>query len=142
MQHLCLNCSGFSFWGPQALGFTGFSSWVHRLSCSEARGIFPDQGSNPCLLYWQTDSLPLSHQGSPFMQTLLKTLNSSTISILQNRKLRLGIQHSWDSTMQFQVRILSDNSNMFHKLHRTWAILKIILGFTITMKISYQDVKM
>ena len=37
----------------------------HRLSCSTARGIFPDQGSNPCLLHWQADSLPLSHQGSP-----------------------------------------------------------------------------
>ena len=26
---------------------------THRLSCSKARGIFPDQGSNPCRLYWQ-----------------------------------------------------------------------------------------
>ena len=26
-------------------------------------GIFPDQGSNPCLLHWQVDYLPLSHQG-------------------------------------------------------------------------------
>ena len=25
-------------------------------------GIFPTQGLNPCLLNWQTDSLPLSHQ--------------------------------------------------------------------------------
>ena len=29
------------------------------LSCPIAHGIFPDQGSNPCLLYWQADSLPL-----------------------------------------------------------------------------------
>ena len=29
------------------------------------QGIFPGQGSNPCLLHWQVDSLPLSHQGSP-----------------------------------------------------------------------------
>ena len=36
-----------------------------RLSCSRACGIFPDQGSNPCLLHWQADSLPLSHQRSP-----------------------------------------------------------------------------
>ena len=27
--------------------------------------IVPDQGSNPCLLHWQADSLPLSHQESP-----------------------------------------------------------------------------
>ena len=29
------------------------------------QGVFPTQGSNPSLLYWQADSLPLSHQGSP-----------------------------------------------------------------------------
>ena len=33
-------------------------------SCSVACGILLDQGSNPCLLHWQADSLPLSHQGS------------------------------------------------------------------------------
>ena len=38
---------------------------VQGLSSSAACGIFPDQGSNPCLLHWQVDSLPLSHQGSP-----------------------------------------------------------------------------
>ena len=26
---------------------------VHRLSCSAACGIFPDQGRNPCRLQWQ-----------------------------------------------------------------------------------------
>ena len=31
---------------------------MHRLSCSAACRIFPDQGSNPCLLHWQTNSLP------------------------------------------------------------------------------------
>ena len=69
----------------QALGHTGFSSWntwaqylqlpgpraqaqelwYMALSCLVACGIFPDQGSNPCLLHWQADSLPLSRQGSP-----------------------------------------------------------------------------
>ena len=29
---------------------------VHGLSCSAACEIFPDQGSNPCPLHWQTDS--------------------------------------------------------------------------------------
>ena len=35
------------------------------LSCSEACGIFPDQGLNLCPLHWQADSYPLHHQGSP-----------------------------------------------------------------------------
>ena len=38
---------------------------VHGRSCSQACGIFPDQGSNPCPLHWQANSYPLSHQGSP-----------------------------------------------------------------------------
>ena len=29
-----------------------------------ACGIFPDHRVNPCLLHWQADSLPLSHEGS------------------------------------------------------------------------------
>ena len=37
---------------------------AHRLRCPVACGIFPDQGSNLCLLHWQEDSLLLSHQGS------------------------------------------------------------------------------
>ena len=36
-----------------------------RLGChSLLQGIFPTQGSNPHLLHWQVDSLPLSHQTS------------------------------------------------------------------------------
>ena len=41
---------------------TGSIVVTHRLSCSAACGIFPDHGSNPCLLHWQANSLPLSHQ--------------------------------------------------------------------------------
>ena len=29
------------------------------------QGVFLTQGSNPCLLHWQVDSLPLNHKGSP-----------------------------------------------------------------------------
>ena len=49
-----------------ALGLHSVGSVVveHKLSCSPACGIFPDQGSNPCLLHWQVDSYPLHHQGS------------------------------------------------------------------------------
>ena len=38
---------------------------AHRLGCSKASGIFPDQGLNLCLPHWQADSLPLSHWGKP-----------------------------------------------------------------------------
>ena len=31
------------------------------------QGIFPTQGLNPCLLYWQVESLTLSYWGSPLV---------------------------------------------------------------------------
>ena len=77
-----LQCSGFSLQcfsrcGPRALGHSGSSSCVSqalelRLSSCGAwaqsfRGIFLEEGSNPCLQNWQADSLPLDHQGSPYM---------------------------------------------------------------------------
>ena len=74
-------CSGFSRCEAQVLwragsvaaarGLSGCSFWAleHRLKncgawlcCSKACGIFPHQRLNPCLLHWQVDSLPLSHQ--------------------------------------------------------------------------------
>ena len=64
------HCRGFSCCRAWALGQMAYSHYSsqaleHRLcSCSKACGIFPDQGSNPCPLYWKEDSLPLSHQGS------------------------------------------------------------------------------
>ena len=35
---------------------TGSVVAVQEFSCSVSCGIFPDQGSNLCLLYWQEDS--------------------------------------------------------------------------------------
>ena len=44
---------------------------AHGPSCSAARGIFPDQGSNPRPLHQQVDSQPLRHQGSPNLCILI-----------------------------------------------------------------------
>ena len=80
---LQLWCSGFSL--QWLVFFWSMDSRRHRLSsCSsqalhklsscgaqaqlpEVCGIFLDQGLNPCLLCWQLDSLPLSHQGCPML---------------------------------------------------------------------------
>ena len=58
-----LQCSGFSLWWllccgctARALGAQASVVVAHGLSCSAVRGIFPDQGSNPCPLHWQADS--------------------------------------------------------------------------------------
>ena len=82
-------CAGFSLWwllvaelglqGPWAsvVSAHGLSSWGSRgpehslSSCvSQAQllhGMWDllGSGTEPCLLYWQANSLPLSHQGSP-----------------------------------------------------------------------------
>ena len=38
---------------------------VLGLSCPAACGIFPDQGLNPCPLYWQAEPETLDHRGVP-----------------------------------------------------------------------------
>ena len=42
-------------------------------------GIFPDQGSNLCVLHWQVDSSPLSHQGSPRVLSALRNFEAMTL---------------------------------------------------------------
>ena len=63
-------CAGLSLSQPPPLRGTGSrragsAVVAHGPSCSAARGIFPDQGTNPCPLHQQADSQPLRHQGSP-----------------------------------------------------------------------------
>ena len=58
---------------------TGLVVLVHGLSCSAACGIFLDQGLNLCLLHFQADCLPLSHQGSP-KSKLFKEIRCSKYS--------------------------------------------------------------
>ena len=43
------------------------ASILQWVTVSSSEGIFPPQGSNPSLLHWQVDSLPLSHQGGPLI---------------------------------------------------------------------------
>ena len=68
--HSSSRCAGLSLSRPLLLRSTGSRRAgsvivAHGPSCSAARGILPDQGSNPCPLHWQADSQPLRHQGSP-----------------------------------------------------------------------------
>ena len=48
-----------------ALGAQAPVAVVLRLSCSAARGTFPDQGSDRCRWHWQAGSYPPDPQGSP-----------------------------------------------------------------------------
>ena len=55
---------------------------AHGLSSSEARGIFLDQGLNLCVFHWQTDALPLSHQGSAPLPPICNNVKSAFVSVL------------------------------------------------------------
>ena len=61
---LASHCGGLSCCRAAAHGARTSAVVVHRFSCPEARGIFPDQGSNLCPLLWQAGSYPLDHHGS------------------------------------------------------------------------------
>ena len=68
--HFSSRCAGLSLLQPLLLQSTGSrcvgsAIVAHGPSRSAACGIFPDEGSNPCPLYWQVDSQSLCHQGSP-----------------------------------------------------------------------------
>ena len=56
---------------------------MQGLSCPQAHGIFPDQGPNHCLLQWQADSVPLSHQGSPLFLKII-FISASPKSVYSN----------------------------------------------------------
>ena len=45
---------------------TGLTVVARGLCCSVSYDIFPNQGSNLCLLHWQSDSSPLSHREALF----------------------------------------------------------------------------
>ena len=53
VAHQALLSMGF----PRQESWSGFPEWSRFL----LQGIFPTQVWNPCVLYWQADSLPLSH---------------------------------------------------------------------------------
>ena len=77
--HSLSRCAGLPPSRPLPLwstgsGRAGSAIVAHGPSCSAARGIFPDQGLNPCPLHWQADSQPLCHQGSPSSAFFLKNL--------------------------------------------------------------------
>ena len=89
---LCLRCRGFSLqWllsGSTGFRHLDFSSRCtlgqylrlvgcreQGLSCSAARGIFLNQGCNPCLLHWQADSLPLGHREALLLFFVIAKLN-------------------------------------------------------------------
>ena len=106
------HCGGFSYCGAKALGawgsvvvvpglyrLTGSIVVAHRLSCPVACRIFLDRGLNLCLLHWQADSLPLSHQYFFYYYYLKNIFTYLTVPGLSCGSLDFYLWHS-DSYLQ------------------------------------------
>ena len=86
---------------------------VHGLSCSEACGIVPDQGLNPCPLLWQVDFYPLCHQASPLCNFLILyffvvVLFLKAGAVCWKHLPRLAGEF-WNSTGELQITASSDS---------------------------------
>ena len=100
---------GLSSYGSQALenGLSNCGSWAFF----EVYGIFADQGSNLCLPHWQADSLPLSHEGSPYKNFLTKRV------ITGNWNIHLGTGMSFVgrkpkiTIYSYQISLLQSNDS-------------------------------
>ena len=66
-QGLLFHCGSWAFYCVWSTGsrHPGSVAVEHRLSCSMACGIFPDQRGNMCSLHWQANSQLPDHQGNP-----------------------------------------------------------------------------
>ena len=88
---------------------------THGFSCSAARGIFLDQGSNSCLLHWQADSLPLSHQRSDQIRSVAQSC--PTLCDPMNRSTPgLPVHHQLPEFTQTHVHRDSDAIQPSHPL--------------------------
>ena len=98
-----------------------------------------DQGSNPCLLHWQEDSLPLSHQGSP--RTLETHMDTSCFTEEKTQLLySLYLQENPIISMgnvisKINVRILYAQSVHCHTLYS----LKVIHIYSERKSIQSQN---
>ena len=63
------------------------------------QGIFPTQGSNPGLLHWQADSLPLSHLGSLKNYAQRETNISWLIHVVLVVRLNMGKLGWWERSL-------------------------------------------
>ena len=106
-----------SYGRAQALGVK-ISVAGHRLSCSVACGIFPDQGLNSCPLNWHVHSYSVCYQGSPTISVF--TLKNHVVPpcsvscqrhsepeprALLPRAGNWAPQDAWSQLLQLMVRI-------------------------------------
>ena len=127
--HSSSRCAGLSLSRPLLLWSTGSrragsAVVAHGPSCSAARGIPPDQGSNPCPLHWQADPQPLRHQGSPLsIFFIIISFICLDLLILSQEGDHQPPEKMWTFS--------SPSTSQIPRLHRLCAIVKLIYFHSI-----------
>ena len=93
--------------GSQVLGLT------HRVSFSMARGIFLDQGSNPCPLHWQA----ILNTGPPGKSRTFLVSVSSQLPSAQNNAILKWNSLGW--------HILLPLNTQHYKTMGKWKVMKV-----------------
>ena len=91
---LLLRSIGSRACGPSSCDFQALEHRLNSygLSCSMACGIFADQGSDPCLLHWQVNSLLLSHHGSPAQHSIEEEAGVQSPEFINGRAIYIDSQ--------------------------------------------------
>ena len=104
-----------------------FSGKNTRVGCHFLlQGIFLTQGSNPCLLHWQADSLPLSHLGSPYKRLTAFQSWAQIIIFIQIPKEIISVNSFQMKTHHFWNPFLfcPQKLRLYQKIHLLENILK------------------
>ena len=102
---------------PSPLDFPGKNTGVggHFL----LQGIFPTQGSNPCLLHWKANSLPLCHVESPLISYL--SANSASRQIHTNPTADTDLHTHTHTSLNHQQKCPGSNQIMIsHLVLSSW----------------------
>ena len=100
------------------------------LSCSDACGIFPDQGLNPCPLHYQANSYLLYHQGSPVLYIVV----SHTLYIHFSLPKWCLNKQKFLILMQFSLSIFSLVNSTFYSLFKKY--LSILRSYWYSVLLS------
>ena len=108
---------------------------AQRLSCPVACGIFPDQGSNPSTLHWQSDSYPLYNQGSTlwtwFFTRFLTIANRMPVLLMDDSQAHLRLTCPGGTSFNYFVCVRE--TFIFMKI----TLMLLFLEFSVRHIINY-----
>ena len=126
-----MNCS------PPGSSVMGFSKQEYWSGCHFLlQGIFPTQGLNPCLLYWQVGSLPLAPPEKPLFFVIFFSKQPGEINtVLFWISLKYTTQYSVSSWKEEMDGILFMSAFLVPPtlLIPEWGSINIVLGISSSL---------